>query len=126
MHLDDRSLAMVKRALLEAADEDYIGLWEVIPVIRPLLDPVHENEFLAFARRIVLDLWMGGFLELLAGTPHPRGGIVMSADAVSKALADDDAWSGSRPLADGPVWLGATHDGEAELRHLMMPEYGAE
>jgi hypothetical protein len=102
-NLNSSETAIIE-ALLSHASDDYVGLWEAIPIVRSVSN-VPEAELLTATKAILSKMWEGGALDFIWGHPNPNPEEVLTPEEIDAVLEDIKEWSGDRPYRGRMVWI---------------------
>ena len=104
MGIFNSSETAIIEALLSHAGDDYVGLWEVIPIARSVSnDP--EGELLRATKAVLMEMWERGAVDFIWGHPGPNPEEVLTAEEIVTVLGDINEWSGDRPYRGRTVWI---------------------
>lgn len=101
------------RLVLERADEDFVGLWEITIALRT----AGVAEPLAAAQAIVRQAIDLGLLECVAGYPNPSLSNPMPLAQIGDAFSSAVYWDENRPFKGEKLWVYTTPAGEKWLTY---------
>lgn len=104
-------LSPVEIAVLDAATEDYTGLWEILWEVRRVLPGAREDEILQVAQATVRTMLSKGWLATYrrvgaAGSESP-----LPVDDVDTAIRDSASWQEPGPHSQ-QILVASTDEGD--------------
>ena len=101
----------LQRSILELATEDFVGLWETLPVAREICQCLAERELRARVSMALLHLMQEGLVEFFAGAHFSGEQAPLSPEAVERELSDPRNWDAQLPPTERHLRFVATELG---------------
>jgi hypothetical protein len=107
------TISPLQRDILEAAVEDYCGLWELIPMARKYYQNKSVLELRDIAKMELQELAEQGLLSFYTGTKFNGEQKLLTTE--KPLLGQPENWDGDLPLDRPTVRFVATSQGEIEF-----------